>query len=170
MARPNGLPPLAEAQGVPADHCTELAKERRFHFLEAVDGKLALYSGGRAQEDRPVVVHTYHVSDIPASQWPEVVGCPVGSWRGNVGTCHVGHGRTLTVDTTGWRPVTCEVPVPKPRDGREYTWVWRGGFTPAWGKDWFRRCGACDRYHNPDYTHCPECGKPHREGGKHGCK
>ncbi len=132
------------------------------------EGKLALHLGTRQDIDNPVVTTTYLVSNIPARDWQHLLGTvpffpngigyagwvhPAGSWTDTI------------IDVHDWQVVEVTTPIPKPRDGKEYTWTYS---LYKWRKDWFPKCPECREWHNPAFTYCENCGHCHKPGAR--CK
>jgi len=122
-------------------------------------GKLAQYRGDRTLEDRPVRVERYAVARaVLAADAPYLLGQrpwsgPVASWSGEVQTS--GGGR-MAIHCDDWLAQEIEVPIPAPRNGKDYTWTWAG--YSGWIKDYFRRCNYCSEWHDPTFFHCSRCG------------
>ena len=65
----------------------------------------------------------------------------------------------MWIETAEWSAKEVQLPIPKPRDGKTYTWRWSAGITRAWVKDYFDLCYDCRKEHDPKLSHCPWCGK-----------
>jgi hypothetical protein len=140
---------------------------------ELVDlgGKLALYHISLTLQDRPAFVDCYYVSSIDAKLYTHILGhvpwFPSGTpFRGN-GTVRNSWGGGMRIDCHDWVAVEIETAIPKPRDGREYTWKWCSW--GKWEKDSFPRCENCGHYHDPAFIYCVDCGHCYRMGKKHVC-
>lgn len=130
----------------------------------AIDGKLALDLGAHYDQDRPVLVHTYLVSDVPAADFPYLVGQrPWSPSGGPRRVCKRPSGAELVIDMTGWRMESREELVPQPQARRGYTWQWNGA-QGRWDRHDVPRCAECGEYHNPDWTVCLQCYACHPAG------
>ena len=119
-------------------------------------GNLAQFRGDRTLEDRPVRIEYYAVAKgTPAV--PLIIGQSPwnghsNTWSGEVQTA--GGGRAY-VACDDWPTQEVEVPIPAPRNGRDYGWSWAG--YSGWIKDYFPMCGYCGRWHDPMFSHCSRC-------------
>lgn len=134
--------------------------------FEIVDrgGKLAIRTFDYVYPDRPAVREDYYVSSARAEDYSGLLGkMPVDSGRnwvyGQVRT-DTGHYIYITPYNAagelaeGWSVQSDERPIPKPRDGRQYTWVYERG---EWRKQDYPRCAQCRHYHRPDWPYHEEC-------------
>ncbi len=96
-------------------------------------GKLAITLPAAPDWNEPFMVKPYHVSNIPVSQYRELLDCPVRNLRGNVGTVAPIGGRPKRLDTSGWKRIEEKKRVRKPPKGRDYDYVWERG---EWRKEW----------------------------------
>ena len=130
--------------------------------LVDLDGKLAQFRHAGPSWTEPTYCVSHFVSDIDASDYPDIIGqvpwSPEPGWSGQVKT---GWNGTRYVDTSGWRNVTVETPIPPPRNGKTYSWTWKEG---AWMKDFYPRCRQCREYHAPALVACDDCGSCHKPG------
>ena len=128
-------------------------------------GKLAQYRGDYMERARPVRIHKYGVSDIPADDYRHLIGAvPWSSNGGWSGVVRQGW-RDIIADTTGWACQDVEVTIPKPRDGQTYTWAWDGErIMPAWYRSYHPYCADCDRQHAPTLVYCDTCSRCHATG------
>ena len=129
------------------------------------DGVLACYRYSCPDPKEPKLIAVVQVSRIRlASDYvaESVVGAVMRGQSWERAEVYAGNGRYITVDLTGAEVRKIEVPVPKPRDGKTYTWVWVGNDSArgpyrkgAWQREDFPRCPECREYHNPAKS-CPE--------------
>jgi hypothetical protein len=147
--------------------------ETRLFALCEIDGHLALCRGFSISEEEPLrTIYYLRAQDIKAAEWPNILGCQVhfspGDGQNYRGSIFV-HGRQIIVDANNWPEYTITETIPKPRDGKEYTWRWAGSFR-QWEKDNYTKCAECGHYHNPRwvYAETPEgywqCQKPRTAG------
>lgn len=136
-----------------------------YRELVDLDGKLAIHLGTSPERDTPRLVATYYVSDYRADDpfVANLIGKIVHGHNAGYGYAIRPDGTDITVDYRQWTSITISTPVPKPRDGREYTWKWDIG---EWRKDGFPRCDECREYHDPTRRHCDHCGKSMPESVK----
>lgn len=125
----------------------------KFAQLLDHEGWLAQFRGDRTREHEPVIERRLAVSTIPIGDWPGVEGAvpwsPFPSWDGEVRTAA---GSRVMVRANDWTEQTVLVRVPKPRDGKRYTWQWQSHAdhgSPGWAKDWFPLCSDCNDQHAP---------------------
>lgn len=111
------------------------------------NGKLAQYRGARTLPGAPVIETRIAVSELPASQFDELLGrTPTRD-----GYIQIGH-RDVRIMSDDWPVTEVRASVPKPRDGATYTWFWADGSMmsdPRWEKDYYRVCPDCNRQHKP---------------------
>lgn len=137
-------------------------------------GKLAQHRGDRIHQDGPRQSFYLAVSDLPSADWPNLIGKRLPTrngnddnhgWSGHVfGLRGGGYNDYTYVDTRGWELLEVIREIPKPRDGKTYTWRWSNSLMCEWVKDYFHPCHACSDYHNPEIPSCGECGACHKPG------
>lgn len=134
-----------------------------------LDGKLAQYRGDKLHDHEPVREIWYAVSNIPTTDWPDLVGVkpwqPSGSplWGGTV---RIGW-TDKYIDTEGWTRETRMVPIEAPRNGKTYFYTWRGGITGhGWYPQWYSTCHSCNDMHKPELVYCEACYRCHLPGGR----
>lgn len=118
--------------------------------LLALDGKLAQFRGDRVLPDRPVKATRYAVSNVDAGDYDVIGKVPWSAGNHDwSGTVRHGWGGDIMVDTSGWKLVTVEAPIAKPRDGGTYRMVWSEGYSysPGWRREEYPRCYDCDKRH-----------------------
>jgi hypothetical protein len=139
----------------------------RLFQLFDYNGYLAQSLGSRMGRDEPVQTFALRVSNIKAAEYPGILGMP--PWDNGRpfanGVVYMPNGRPILVNTESWPTVDVRIDVPKPRDGKTYTWRWAGNMG-EWIKDSFPLC-ECRESHNPTLPHCGWCGKAQANMGKH---
>ncbi len=133
------------------------------------DGCLALFLGASAERDEPYYKETLFVSNIPAFQYEQFIGArpqfPNGMGHpGYLYTPGSFGGHTTILDLNDWKVTYRMRPIPKPRDGKEYTWKYE---LYQWRQESFARCETCGRWHRPDWDYCETCYCCHAVGGLH---
>ena len=124
------------------------------------DGKLAQYRGSRGPHETPQRIDRVAVSQVIAAEMPGMIGqvpsSPFGNeWSGTVRTPFGGEGLAITDD---WKAIEVTVPIPKPRNGRRYTWLW-SPVLRRWQRDYYDYCSDCGQQHNPAHTWDDDAGK-----------
>jgi hypothetical protein len=146
---------------------------RHLHHLCVVDGHLAMNTGYTVSDTEPYIDWHFIVAQhikyddsmepfIGQKVW---FGAGDGSYRGLVRG--VGRYNDSTVDLSKAVRVDIREPVKRPRNGKEYGWVWGGSYI-QWRKESFPKCPACKHWHDPSFIECEQCGYCHKEGAK--CK
>lgn len=135
----------------------------RFEIVER-HGNVAIRTWESVQQDTPVRVTEFYVCDAKAELWEGLIGkTPIDGTRnwvyGMVRTAAGGHIYVTPFGDDGnlkpdWHVETDEHPIPKPRDGRTYTWEYRNA---QWRKKEYPRCGQCMYWHKPELPFCEEC-------------
>lgn len=147
--------------------------ERRLHYLCDMDGHIALNIGERTLPDRPVREwHFLKAQTIKTADYPDLPGnqlsMTVGDGRGWYGSLRPpGYFQRIMLDMNGAEQVNIEEEIPRPRNGKEYGWVWRGDTWPKeWVKEPFPKCRECYHYHDPAFPVCAKCERCHSPKGK----
>lgn len=137
-------------------------------------GHLAQCRGNRYLSDRPILEAYLAVSRLEPD--PRLIGrhtalgSSINGWTGGV---YVGGGLGydwVTVATDNWQRVIVHQPVPKPRDGKHYTWRWdphsysRTKTAGGWVQQEFPFCHECQECHSPELPYCTNCGRHHKPG------
>lgn len=135
----------------------------RFEIVER-HGNLAIRSFDHVYRERPVRREDYYVSKVKAEDYAGLLGkVPVDSGRNWVyGQVRTDTGHYLYISpfdaqgdlAEGWAVESDEVPIPKPRDGKLYTWEYEDG---QWRKRDYPRCSQCRHYHKPSLPYHEEC-------------
>lgn len=148
---------------------------RRLHELCSIEGHLALNVGYRIPDDEPVIEHWFIVANhVKVDQFVEgFLGktLSMGASDGYCGTAtREGAFNYTIVDLRGSEDVVIREPQKRPRNGKEYTWKWIGGYGSRgpWVQAPFPKCQVCKHWHDPAFIECEQCGYCHKEGGK--CK
>jgi hypothetical protein len=141
-----------------------------------LNGKLAVLAHSWRDRSRPVELQRYWVFEQESTadgRHSDIIGRSVDFASGQMhGTIYMSSGSYRRIDLTGCPCVDVEIPIPKPRDGKEYTWEWVSHafkeYGPGWQKKDFPKCESCCKYHDPVFVYCELCGMCHREGAE--CK
>ena len=138
------------------------------------NGTLAQYRGDRMVKGEPQRVYRIATSSLKVEDYGFIVGQQISSQRGGMygwdGQASRGGGWSTYVEVVchDWPTTEVYEDIPKPRDGKEYTWEWGRFGAEKWTQKEFPQCGECRKYHRPDYVYCESCYRCHRIGGK--CK
>jgi hypothetical protein len=125
-------------------------------YLTLIDhgGQLAAAFPPSPDWHRPILEQFIYLSDsIRADRYPGLIGARVSSDTTQVYDRITGAYRA--VRWLDWTPITIEMTIPKPRDGREHTWHYAMG---QWRRLDFPQCGECRKWHNPSHVYCEGCG------------
>jgi hypothetical protein len=130
----------------------------RLWELFSYNGKLAMYWGEKIGPDEPVREVYLRVSKSAADDYDILGQRPWSSgreWPTGV-VRNARSGGQIFVAGESWSEQVLRIPIPAPRDGREYTWKWASGMR-EWQRDPYPRCATCGKYHKPGLAHCSWC-------------
>jgi len=113
----------------------------------------------------PYTQYTYLVSDIAVEDWPAVVGKHTWTASGFAGAMVKMipgvYDSYVRIPMHEWTIVNVALPIPRPKNGKQYGWVW-GDFNGRWIEDLFPRCDNCGKYHDPTFPYCDKCYRCHK--------